>query len=47
MCLPDALEPADISKILKVAAQGGERLEQLCWWNFSGNSINLPDVKLL
>ena len=29
MCLPDALEPADISKILKVAAQGGERLEQL------------------
>lgn len=29
MCLPDALEPADISKILKVAAQGGERLERL------------------
>ncbi len=29
MCLPDALEPADISKILKIAAQGGERLERL------------------
>ena len=29
ICLPDALEPADISKILKVAAQGGERLESL------------------
>ena len=29
MCLPDALEPADISRILKVAAQGGERLERL------------------
>ena len=29
MCLPDALEPADIKKILKVAAQGGEQLELL------------------
>ena len=29
MCLPDALEPADITRILKVAAQGGERLERL------------------
>lgn len=29
MCLPDALEPADISKILKVAAQGGTQLERL------------------
>lgn len=29
MCLPDALEPADITKILKVAAIGGERLAQL------------------
>ena len=29
MCLPDALKPADISKILKVAAQGGESLERL------------------
>ena len=29
MCLPDALEPADISRILKVAAQGGEQLERL------------------
>lgn len=29
MCLPDALEPADIDRILKVAAEGGKRLEQL------------------
>jgi len=29
MCLPDALEPADITKILAVAADGGERLERL------------------
>jgi purine-nucleoside phosphorylase len=29
MCLPDALEPVDIEKILKVAAQGGERLARL------------------
>lgn len=29
MCLPDALEPADISRILKVAAEGGEHLERL------------------
>ncbi|MEZ6126258.1 MAG: purine-nucleoside phosphorylase [Planctomycetaceae bacterium] len=29
MCLPDALEPADIQKILAVAATGGERLERL------------------
>ncbi|MEZ6033890.1 MAG: purine-nucleoside phosphorylase [Planctomycetaceae bacterium] len=29
MCLPDALEPADISKILKVAAEGGAQLERL------------------
>ncbi|MCH2201361.1 MAG: purine-nucleoside phosphorylase [Fuerstiella sp.] len=29
MCLPDALEPVDIEKILAVAAQGGERLERL------------------
>lgn len=29
MCLPDALEPADINKILKVAAQGGAELERL------------------
>lgn len=29
MCLPDALEPADIDKILKVAADGGARLETL------------------
>lgn len=29
MCLPDALEPADISKILNVAAQGGAQLERL------------------
>jgi len=29
MCLPDALEPADIEKILAVAAEGGARLEKL------------------
>lgn len=29
MCLPDALEPADIEKILAVAAEGGTRLEKL------------------
>tara|TARA_R110002095_G_scaffold103660_2_gene90870 strand:- start:10229 stop:11053 length:825 start_codon:yes stop_codon:yes gene_type:complete len=29
MCLPDALEPADISKILKVAAEGGQKLARL------------------
>ena len=29
MCLPDALEPVDIEKILAVAAQGGERLAKL------------------
>lgn len=29
MCLPDALEPADINKILAVAAEGGVRLERL------------------
>lgn len=29
LCLPDALEPADISKILKVAADGGQKLARL------------------
>jgi len=29
MCLPDALEPADIEKILAVAADGGAKLETL------------------
>jgi purine-nucleoside phosphorylase len=29
MCLPDALEPVDIAKILKVAAAGGEKLARL------------------
>ncbi len=29
MCLPDALEPVDIEKILEVAAEGGRRLERL------------------
>ena len=29
MCLPDALEPANIEKILAVAAEGGARLEKL------------------
>lgn len=29
LCLPDALEPVDIKRILAVAAQGGERLSRL------------------
>ncbi|MCG6155526.1 purine-nucleoside phosphorylase [Rubinisphaera margarita] len=29
MCLPDALEPVELSKILAVAAKGGERLAKL------------------
>ena len=29
LCLPDALEPADIEKILEVAGRGGERLGRL------------------
>ncbi|MEZ6128845.1 MAG: purine-nucleoside phosphorylase [Planctomycetaceae bacterium] len=29
MCLPDALEPADINRILAVAADGGQKLERL------------------
>ncbi len=29
MCLPDALEPADIQKIIQVAGEGGQRLERL------------------
>ncbi len=29
MCLPDALEPVELSKILEVAAKGGERLSRL------------------
>lgn len=29
MCLPDALEPADIDKIVRVAGEGGQRLEQI------------------
>ena len=29
MCLPDALEPVDINKILEVAATGGEKLQRL------------------
>ena len=29
MCLPDALEPANIDSIVRVATEGGKRLEQL------------------
>ena len=29
MCLPDALEPVNIEKILAVAARGGDRLAKL------------------
>ncbi|MCY2963047.1 MAG: purine-nucleoside phosphorylase [Planctomycetota bacterium] len=32
ICLPDALEPVEIKKILAVAAQGGERLARLIPW---------------
>lgn len=37
MCLPDALEPAEIEKILRVAAEGGARLEQLLLQIFREN----------
>lgn len=37
MCLPDALEPAEIEKILKVAAEGGARLEKLLIQLFRDN----------
>ncbi len=37
MCLPDALEPAAIEKILKVAAEGGARLEKLLIQLFRDN----------
>jgi purine-nucleoside phosphorylase len=29
LCLPDALEPADIKQIIEVAGRGGERLTRL------------------
>ncbi len=35
MCLPDALEPANIDSILKVAADGGAKLERLISEMFS------------
>jgi purine-nucleoside phosphorylase len=41
MCLPDALEPAEIEKILKVAAEGGARLEQLLLQIFRDNKSML------
>jgi len=41
MCLPDALEPAEIEKILKVAADGGARLEQLLLQIFRDNKSML------
>lgn len=41
MCLPDALEPAEIEKILKVAAEGGARLEQLLLQIFRDNTSML------
>lgn len=36
MCLPDALEPADIEKIIRVAGEGGQRLEQVLIRLFAG-----------
>ncbi|MFO0979440.1 MAG: purine-nucleoside phosphorylase [Planctomycetaceae bacterium] len=41
MCLPDALEPAAIEKILKVAAEGGARLEKLLIQLFRDNKTLL------
>ncbi|MBL8809174.1 MAG: purine-nucleoside phosphorylase [Planctomycetaceae bacterium] len=41
MCLPDALEPAEIEKILKVAAEGGARLERLLIQLFRDNKALL------
>ncbi|MFN9720051.1 MAG: purine-nucleoside phosphorylase [Planctomycetota bacterium] len=35
MCLPDALEPAEIEKIIRVAGEGGRKLEQLLLQLFS------------
>ena len=29
MCLPDALEPANIDRIVQVAGEGGKRLEKI------------------
>jgi hypothetical protein len=29
MCLPDALEPAEIERIIAVANEGGQKLERL------------------
>jgi hypothetical protein len=29
MCLPDALEPANIEKIVRIAGEGGQRLEKI------------------
>jgi purine-nucleoside phosphorylase len=43
MCLPDALEPADITKIVRVAQEGGQRLErvlmELFRTEFSGDGM--------
>lgn len=36
MCLPDALEPASIEKIIRVAGEGGQRLEQVLLELFAG-----------
>lgn len=40
MCLPDALEPADIEKIIRVAGEGGERLEQILIRLFAGLAVS-------
>lgn len=39
MCLPDALEEANIDSILKVAAEGGARLERLIGELFRGTTF--------
>jgi purine-nucleoside phosphorylase len=40
MCLPDALEPASIENIVRVAGEGGQRLEQLLVELFRSGAMN-------
>jgi purine-nucleoside phosphorylase len=40
MCLPDALEPASIENIVRVAGEGGQRLEQLLVELFRSGGMN-------
>jgi purine-nucleoside phosphorylase len=38
MCLPDALEPAEIERIIAVANEGGQKLERLLLSLFRNHS---------